>query len=199
MKTNYVFFWDGIYSQWYKAPMTIDGINYNCCEQYMMHQKALIFGDTRIAELIMETESPKDQKALGRKVKNFDRVTWDSVCMGIVFKGNYAKFDQNVELADAFCYINKDELYIKNFLITSDSLFFQHEPNRDKKLLLKKREIIKIKNSLDKHLTIVPVSFYINDRNKIKCEIAVAKGKKNYDKRETIKKRDIEREIKSYI
>jgi SsrA-binding protein len=52
---------------------------------------------------------------------------------------------------------------------------------------------------LDKHLTIVPVSFYINDRNKIKCEIAVAKGKKNYDKREAIKKRDIEREIKSYV
>jgi SsrA-binding protein len=131
----------------------------------------------------------------------FDYEFLEKYSAGIQLYGSEVKAikDGRVSLADAFCYINKDELYIKNFLITSDSLFFQHEPNRDKKLLLKKREITKIKNSLDKHLTIVPVSFYINDRNKIKCEIAVAKGKKNYDKRETIKKRDIEREIKSYV
>jgi len=100
MKSNYVFFWNGIYSQWYQAPMTIDGINYNCCEQYMMHQKALTFGDTETAELIMKAEHPKDQKALGRQVKNFDKAKWDTVSIGIVFKGNYAKFSQNDELGD---------------------------------------------------------------------------------------------------
>jgi ribA/ribD-fused uncharacterized protein len=100
MKSNYVFFWNGIYSQWYKAPMTIDGVNYNCCEQYMMHQKALTFGDTETAALVMKTENPKDQKALGRQVKNFDKAKWDTVSIGIVFKGNYAKFSQNVELGD---------------------------------------------------------------------------------------------------
>ena len=100
MGNNYVFFWDGIYSQWYKATMVIDGITYNCCEQYMMHQKALTFGDTETAELVMKTESPRDQKALGRQVKNFDKAKWDSVCVGIVYKGNYAKFSQNVDLAD---------------------------------------------------------------------------------------------------
>ena len=100
VKGNYVFFWDGIYSQWYNAPMVIDGITYNCCEQYMMHQKALTFGDTETAELIMKTESPRDQKALGRQVKNFDKAKWNSVCVGIVYKGNYAKFSQNVDLAD---------------------------------------------------------------------------------------------------
>jgi ribA/ribD-fused uncharacterized protein len=80
--------------------MTIDGIQYNCCEQYMMHQKALTFGDTETAELVMKTENPKDQKALGRQVKNFDKAKWDTVSIGIVFKGNYAKFNQNVELGD---------------------------------------------------------------------------------------------------
>ena len=100
MKNNYVFFWNGIYSQWYKAPMTIDGVNYNCCEQYMMHQKALTFGDTETAELIMKTENPKDQKALGRQVKNFDKAKWDTVSIGIVYKGNYAKFSQNDDLGD---------------------------------------------------------------------------------------------------
>ena len=100
MRSNYVFFWNGIYSQWYQAPMTIDGIEYNCCEQYMMHQKALTFGDTETAELIMKAKHPKDQKALGRQVKNFDKAKWDTVSIGIVYKGNYAKFSQNVELAD---------------------------------------------------------------------------------------------------
>ena len=100
VKGNYVFFWDGIYSQWYNAPMVIDGITYNCCEQYMMHQKALTFGDTETAELIMANKNPRDQKALGREVKNFDKAKWDAVCIGIVYKGNYAKFSQNVELAD---------------------------------------------------------------------------------------------------
>ena len=57
-------------------------------------------------------------------------------------------------------------------------------------------EITKIKNSIDKNLTIVPVTIFLNERNKIKCEIAIAKGKKNYDKRETIKKRDADRELK---
>ena len=53
---KYVFFWNGIYSQWYVAPMKIDGIEYNCCEQYMMHQKALTFGDLEIAdEILLET------------------------------------------------------------------------------------------------------------------------------------------------
>lgn len=95
---NYVFFWNGIYSQWYQAPMTIDGIEYNCCEQYMMEQKALTFGDVHIATLIMETSDPKEQKALGRKIKGFNKEVWDSACIGIVYKGNRAKFSQNEDL-----------------------------------------------------------------------------------------------------
>ena len=98
---KYLFFWHGIYSQWHKTPMIIDGIEYNCCEQYMMHQKALTFGDTEIAEKVMMTANPKDQKGLGRQIKGFEKDKWDSVCLGIVYKGNLAKFTQNPSLMSA--------------------------------------------------------------------------------------------------
>ena len=89
--------------------------------------------------------------------------------------------------------------FIKNFKITTESEFFGHTENRDKKLLLHKSEIRKIKSNLTKGLTIIPFWFYLNDTGKIKCRIAIARGKKNYDKRETIKKRDTEKEIKRLV
>jgi len=97
MKTTnkYVFFWNGIYSQWHKANMTIDKIEYNSCEQYMMHQKALLFGDEETAELIMLEQNPREQKKFGRMVKGFDKSTWDKNSLAIVYEGNLAKFSQN--------------------------------------------------------------------------------------------------------
>jgi ribA/ribD-fused uncharacterized protein len=97
---KHVFFWDGIYSQWYWADMVIDNIEYNSCEQYMMHQKALLFGDTDIAELIMQETNPREQKKFGRQIKGFDKSIWDKNCMSIVYEGNYAKFTQNPELKE---------------------------------------------------------------------------------------------------
>jgi ribA/ribD-fused uncharacterized protein len=109
MKTTnkYVFFWNGIYSQWHKANMTIDGIAYNSCEQYMMHQKALTFGDMEIAKLIMEETNPREQKKYGRMIKNFDKSVWDKVCLSIVIKGNYFKFSQNSDLKAALLLTGK--------------------------------------------------------------------------------------------
>jgi ribA/ribD-fused uncharacterized protein len=95
---KYVFFWGGIYSQWYQSDMIIDGVSYNCCEQYMMHQKALTFGDTEIAEKIMAISNSKEQKRLGRLVKGFDKSVWDSKAFSVVYKGNLAKFTQNPTL-----------------------------------------------------------------------------------------------------
>ena len=85
---KHVFFWNGIYSQWHKSLMTIDKIVYNSCEQYMMHQKALLFGDSEIAELIMNESNPKEQKKYGRMIKGFDKATWDKNCLAIVYEGN---------------------------------------------------------------------------------------------------------------
>ena len=98
MNKQFTFFWQGPFSQWHRANFTIDGVTYNCAEQYMMHQKALTFGDTETAELIMKTESPRDQKDLGRQVKNFNVDKWSKVNLKIVYKGNLAKFTQNEEL-----------------------------------------------------------------------------------------------------
>lgn len=95
---KYVFFWGGIFSQWYLRNITIDGIIYNCCEQYMMHQKALLFGDVYTAQEILNEPVPALQKKLGRKVSNFDPIKWNSVAKDIVLKGNMAKFTQNADL-----------------------------------------------------------------------------------------------------
>ena len=98
MKGKYTFFWNGPFSQWTYSPFVIGDISYNCCEQYMMAQKALVFLDEENYKKIMLSDSPKEQKALGRIVKNFDKVKWDSVCKQIVYEGNYAKFTQNEDL-----------------------------------------------------------------------------------------------------
>lgn len=95
---KYVLFWSGIYSQWYSAKMTINGETYNTCEQYMMHQKALLFEDEEVANAIMRETNPREQKALGRKVRNFDDQKWKQNCMRFVYEANMAKFTQNPEL-----------------------------------------------------------------------------------------------------
>lgn len=136
---------------------------------------------------------------LNRKAK-FDYEFLERYTAGIVLVGSEAKAIKNgqASVVDAFCYFNGNELFIKNFTVQSKDKFFEHEPNRDKKLLLKKQELKRIKNTMEKHLTIVPIVFFLSDRNKIKCEIAIARGKKNHDKRETIKAKDAQKELKNY-
>ena len=95
---EFVFFWGGWPSQWAKSPFKIDGIPYNCCEQYMMAEKARVFCDHAIEAEILTTGSPATQKALGRKISDFDAEKWNSVCRGIVYEGNLAKYEQNNDL-----------------------------------------------------------------------------------------------------
>lgn len=97
---RFTYFWKAAspYSQWHRAKFTIDNITFNCCEQYMMYEKAILFGDSEIAELILKTSDPGEQKKLGRKVRNFDNDIWEANCRDIVYRGNYAKFTQNEHL-----------------------------------------------------------------------------------------------------
>ena len=81
-----VFFWDGIFSQWHKHNMVIEGILYNTCEQYMMAEKARLFDDLECLELIMEATNPKEQKKLGRLVKNFDLSPWARTVIDLIQK-----------------------------------------------------------------------------------------------------------------
>jgi len=95
---KYVLFWDGVFSQWEPSVFIIDGVTYSSAEQYMMHQKALLFGDKEIAAEVMLVTNPADHKALGRRVKGYDDAIWKRHCLAIVYKGNYAKFTQNKDL-----------------------------------------------------------------------------------------------------
>lgn len=108
-KLDYLFFWghqpshDGsisksCLSQWWKAEFKVEINKYCCMEQYMMFQKAKLFNDNKIAELIMKSDDPKEIKELGRKVSNFDNGVWELNRYSIILNGNYAKFIQNESL-----------------------------------------------------------------------------------------------------
>src|SRR5688572_28938978 len=89
---HYVCFWGGWPSQWHPADFAADGVRYNCCEQYMMAEKARVFGDAAALAEILASDNPRQQKALGRKVAGFDKATWDGVCRGVVYAGNLARY-----------------------------------------------------------------------------------------------------------
>ena len=102
---------------------------------------------------------------------------------------------------DSYCIIHKGEMWIKSMHIAeySHGTVNNHDPVRDRKLLLEKREIRKIESKLkEKGYTLVPLRLFFNEKNLVKVEIGLAKGKKLHDKRETIKKRDVEREMKRF-
>ena len=99
-KDKFVFFWDGIYSQWYLRDINIDNVVYSCCEQYMMAKKALLFDDNDAYEAIMQAKHPSKQKQLGRAVSNFDKGKWDAVSEYVVNCANFAKFTQHDDLGE---------------------------------------------------------------------------------------------------
>lgn len=99
--TKYEFFYGGIFSQWHIAPMTIDGIKFNCAEQFMMYHKAMVFNDATSAKLIMNVSYPGTQKALGRLISNFNTKKWHTVAREIVYRGNEEKFAQNFKCLQA--------------------------------------------------------------------------------------------------
>lgn len=86
------------FSQWYRCSFSVNEQTFMCAEQYMMHGKALLFGDAAIAEEILTASHPKQHKALGRRVANFDDVVWKREREAIVMAGSRAKFTQNPEL-----------------------------------------------------------------------------------------------------
>ena len=107
---NFVFFWGhhekgkGItkacFSQWYPCHFVVEGIRYNCAEQYMMAEKARVFGDEITRKKILLTTEPDVIKQLGREVENFNAEKWDALSGEVVIRGNLAKFSQNEELLE---------------------------------------------------------------------------------------------------
>jgi SsrA-binding protein len=102
-----------------------------------------------------------------------------------------------VNFQDAYCLFMDGELYIRSLHISpyTEGTHYNHDPMRDRKLLLTKREMRKLNEGLkDQGLTIIPVRLFTSERGFAKLNIALAKGKKLYDKRESIKEKDIKRE-----
>lgn len=94
------FFFAGPFSQWYFADFVVDGIKYCTAEQYMMAGKARLFKDEQTLAKILLSRYPRDQKQLGREVKNFKVDVWNAHARDIVYEGNWAKFTQNPGLRD---------------------------------------------------------------------------------------------------
>lgn len=107
-----------------------------------------------------------------------------------------------INLTDGYCYFKNEELWVKNIHISPyfPGTYNNHEPLRIRKLLLQKRELKKLNAAVkEKGLTIVPYRVFLNERNLIKMEITLARGKKTHDKRETIKERDTKRTIQATL
>lgn len=117
---------------------------------------------------------------------------------GIVLMGSEVKSIKNgkISLSESYCLFDNGELFLKNSNITEIPSDYTHKSNQDRKILLKRAELRKLESELIKGLTIIPYRVFSTDKGLIKIEIALAKGKKTYDKRESIKLRDTEREIK---
>jgi SsrA-binding protein len=122
---------------------------------------------------------------------------------GLSLKGSEVKSikDGKVSLTDSFCIFDGNELFVKGLNITANPLGAgeSHEPHRLRKLLLQRKELNKLQNDLVKGMTIVPYRLYVNDKGLIKMTVYLAKGKKEYDKRDTIKSRDLDRDMKREV
>jgi len=119
---------------------------------------------------------------------------------GIMLTGTEIKSirEGNVNLGDGFCTFMNGELYLNQVNIAkfTEGTYNNHEPTRTRKLLLNKRELNQLEKKLQEQgLTVIPIRLFINDRGFAKVEIALAKGKKLFDKREDIKERDVKREM----
>lgn len=103
---------------------------------------------------------------------------------------------------DSYCLVHKGEIWLKSLHIAeySHGTVNNHDPLRDRKLLLEKREIRKIEAKLkEKGYTLIPLRIYFSEKNLAKIEIGLARGKKMHDKRESIRQKDAEREMKRYL
>jgi SsrA-binding protein len=142
----------------------------------------------------------KNQIHIVNRRASFEYHLVNKYTAGIVLTGTEIKSirDGHANITDAFCFIKDGELFIRNMHISvwKQGSYYNHDPLRVRKLLLKRSELKKIKaKAVEKGFTIIATKLFLSETGYAKIEIAVAQGKKNFDKREDIKKRDISREM----
>ncbi|MBQ7361549.1 MAG: SsrA-binding protein [Bacteroidaceae bacterium] len=145
-----------------------------------------------------------DKRKVSINIKNkratFDYVITDTYTAGIVLTGTEIKSIRlgKASLVDTYCVFTGDELWVKNMYVAEYfyGSYNNHTARRDRKLLLERKELRKLKQSVkNPGFTIVPTRLFINERGLAKLVIALARGKHEYDKRESIKERDDKREM----
>ncbi len=141
--------------------------------------------------------------SIRNKKASFEYYLTDEFTAGIILSGTEIKSvrEGKANLTDAYCAFEGDELFVKNLHISEYKFgtYANHEPKRDRKLLLNRRELRKLlTKTKEKGFTIVPTLLFINDKGLAKLNISIAKGKKSYDKRESLKTKDTKREIERH-
>jgi SsrA-binding protein len=131
---------------------------------------------------------------------SFDYEFLETFTAGIVLEGTEVKAirEGKAGLSDAYCIFINEELWVKNMYVSEYSLgtYANHYPRRDRKLLLNRKELVKLQRKVkEKGLTIVAYKLFVNEGGLVKLDIALAKGKKTFDKRESIKEKDIKRDL----
>lgn len=146
----------------------------------------------------------KNNILIDNRKANYNYFLLEEYEAGIVLIGCEIKSIRNrdVNMSDSYCTFVGNELIIKNMHISpyknSGFAYGDYDPKRDRKLLLTKRELRKLQKDVQtKGYTIVPVNLYTNDKGLVKLTIAMAKGKHTYDKSQSIKERDLDREMKN--
>ena len=134
------------------------------------------------------------------KKASYEYTFLEKFTAGIQLTGTEIKSirDSKVSIAEAYCFIRKGEIFIKNMHIAEydPASYNNHDPLRERKLLLNRQELKKLEKKLkNKGLTIVPLRMFINENGYAKLDIALAQGKKTHDKRDSLKEKDIQRDI----
>jgi len=140
----------------------------------------------------------KHKLSVVNKKSKFEYEFLETLTAGVQLVGNEIKTVKTGKFSinDAFCFFKGDELFIKNMVLTDRVDEFSPDVKRDKKLLLKRKEINILKKELTKGLTIIVYKVFENEKGLVKVEISLARGKKLYDKRNTIKEREANRDKK---
>lgn len=141
-----------------------------------------------------------DKVYIKNRRATFDYEILERYVAGIVLFGTEIKSIRggHASLPDSYCFFNRGELWVKGMRVAEYfyGTFNNHAPERERKLLLQRKELRKLdRKTKESGLTIVPLALFINERGLAKLEIGLARGKKQYDKRETIKEKDAKRDI----
>jgi SsrA-binding protein len=149
----------------------------------------------------MKSSNIHQKISIRNRRASFDYSFIENYTAGMVLVGTEIKSIRlgKASLVDSFCYFRAGELYVRNLNISiyTEGNVYNHEPTRERKLLLSKRELEKLEKKMkDQGLTIIPVCLFTSDSGYAKLEIALAKGKKLFDKREDMKAKDVDRDLK---